>query len=224
MATAKAAGKGSKTKNDDHREKLVNAYKEFVLLNGGEPPSVFQFVRELKMTEEDFYKYYGSFGSMQRDIWIRYITETLNVLHTDKLYAEYSIREKLLSFYYTLMEILKKDRSYVLLSFRDVKRPELTPVFLKSFKGEFNNYVQQLIGEGLESEEIVKRPVITDRYHDALWLQLVFVINFWLKDDSVNFEKTDAAIEKSVNLSFELMGRGPLDMMVDFAKFLYQNR
>ena len=224
MATTKATDKGSKTKAGDHKEKLISAYKEFVLLNGHEPPSVFQFVRELKMAEEDFYKYFGSFSSVQRDIWKEYISNTIKALQEDKLYREYSIREKLLAFYYTLMEVLKKDRSYVLLSFKDVKRPELTPSFLKNFKADFNDYIRQLIKEGLESEEIVKRPVITERYHDALWLQLLFVINFWLKDDSANFEKTDAAIEKSVNLSFELMGRGPLDMMVDFAKFLYQNR
>ena len=224
MATTKATGKSNKTKAGDHKEKLISAYKEFVLLNGHEPPSVFQFMRALEMAEEDFYKYFGSFSSMQRDIWKGYITNTMKVLQEDQLYTEYSIREKLLAFYYTMMEILKKDRSYVLLSFRDVKRPELTPSFLKTFKGDFNDYIRQLINEGLASEEIVKRPVITERYHDALWLQVLFVINFWLKDDSANFEKTDAAIEKSVNLSFELMGKGPLDMMVDFAKFLYQNR
>ena len=224
MATTKAAGKGNKTKASDHQEKLVKAYKEYVLIHGNEPPSVFQFTRELEMPEEDFYKYYGSFASIKREIWKGYIADTLKVLDTDKQYAQYSIREKLLAFYYTMVEILKKDRSYVLHCFKDAKRPELTPAFLKSFKSGFSHYIQQLITEGLETEEIVKRPVITERYNDALWLQLVFVINFWLKDDSTNFEKTDAAIEKSVNLSFELMGKGPLDMIVDFAKFLYQNR
>jgi len=55
-------------------------------------------------------------------------------------------------------------------------------------------------------------------------LQLLFVIGFWIKDDSIAFEKTDAAIEKAVNLSFDLMGKGPLDAMLDFGKFLYQNK
>jgi hypothetical protein len=51
---------------------------------------------------------------------------------------------------------------------------------------------------------------------------------FWwfyvLKDDSKDFEKTDAAIEKSVQLSFELIGKGVLDVAIDFGKFLFQNR
>ena len=110
------------------------------------------------------------------------------------------------------------------MSLKNLKKTDLSPKFLTSFKSEFKTYIDNLVAEGLETEEIVKRPIITDRYYDGLWLQLMFVINFWIKDDSTNFEKTDAAIEKSVNLSFELMGKGPLDMMVDFAKFLYQNR
>ena len=66
---------------------------------------------------------------------------------------------------------------------------------------------------------------ITDRYDEALWLQVMFVFRFWLKDDSPGFwKKTDAAIEKSVNLAFDLMGKSAVDSFVDFAKFLFQSR
>ncbi|MFN9518224.1 MAG: TetR/AcrR family transcriptional regulator, partial [Bacteroidota bacterium] len=58
----------------------------------------------------------------------------------------------------------------------------------------------------------------------ALWANLLFVMGFWLKDSSNAFEKTDEAIERSVNLAFDLMGRSPLDSMIEFGKFLFQNR
>ncbi|MBL6449245.1 TetR/AcrR family transcriptional regulator [Fulvivirga sp. 29W222] len=204
--------------------KITEAYREYVLLNGSQPPSVFQFMKNLKMKEDVFYEYYGSFENLEKEIWSGYITETTSILHNDDNYAAYSSREKLLAFYYTLIEVLKKDRSYVSYSFKNVKRPELTPSFLKEFKTDFIDFVQGILNEGLDTEEIIKRPLISDRYKDGLWLQLMFVLNFWLKDESKGFINTDAAIEKSVHLSFELMGRGPLDTMVDFAKFLYNNR
>jgi hypothetical protein len=68
-----------------------------------------------------------------------------------------------------------------------------------------------------------KRPYISDKYDEALWIQFLFVVYFWIKDDSPGFEKTDAAIEKAVKLSSELMGEGPVDSFIDLAKFLYQN-
>lgn len=208
----------------DPSSKIAEAYREYVLLNGSQPPSVFQFMKNLKLKEEVFYEHYGSFENLEKDIWRGYITETVFVLQDDENYVAYSSREKLLAFYYTLVEVLKKDRSYVAYSFKKVKRPELTPSFLKDFKVDFIDFAQGILNEGLDAEEIVKRPIISERYKDGLWLQLMFVLNFWLKDESKGFSNTDAAIEKSVHLSFELMGRGPLDTMVDFAKFLYNNR
>lgn len=224
MATTKSSSQKSKKTASDIDDKIKSAYKDYILMHGHEPPSVFQFTKELKLSEDEFYKYFGSFDSVKKHIWKGYVSKTIDVLHKEKAYTDYTVREKLLSFYYTMMEVLKMDRSFVLVSLRDLKKTDLTPKFMHGFKSEFKEYIDDLVAEGLETEEIVKRPIITERYYDGLWLQLMFVINFWIKDDSANFEKTDAAIEKSVNLSFELMGKGPLDMMVDFAKFLYQNR
>jgi hypothetical protein len=53
---------------------------------------------------------------------------------------------------------------------------------------------------------------------------LLFVTDFWLKDKSPGFEKTDEAIERSLNLAFDLMGKSPLDSMLEFGKFLFQNK
>ena len=43
-----------------------------------------------------------------------------------------------------------------------------------------------------------------------------------MEDSSPRFEKTDMAIEKSVNTIFDLFDNTPLDSIVDFGKFLYK--
>jgi hypothetical protein len=53
---------------------------------------------------------------------------------------------------------------------------------------------------------------------------MAFLLIFWKDDTSAGFEKTDAAIEKSVNLAFDLIGKGAVDSIFDFAKFLYQTK
>lgn len=206
-------------------EDLKEKYKEYVLTNGHEPTSVFLFAKEMGIKEEVFYQYYGSFNAIQSAIWADLIEQTISAVKGDKIYLEYSARERLLAFYYTLMERLKRDRSYVKYTIdTKIKKPEIVPAFLQDFRRRFVSFVEELLQEGLEKGEIAQRPIITNRYKDGLWLQLAFVINFWLKDDSANFEKTDAAIEKSVNLAFEFMADGPIERVIDFAKFLYQNK
>ncbi|MFB0910922.1 MAG: TetR/AcrR family transcriptional regulator, partial [Flavobacterium sp.] len=43
-------------------------------------------------------------------------------------------------------------------------------------------------------------------------------------DVSPKFEKTDIYIEKSVNLSFELMDTAPLDSLIDLGKFIFKEK
>ena len=225
MATSKTTTKKASAGKEDLAERLKQQYKEYVLLNGKEPGSVFLFTKELDLREEDFYSHYGSFAGIESTIWQEFMDDTVSSLQSEKIYAQYSSRERLLAFYYTLIERLKRDRSYVKFTVdTKMQKPDLMPSFLRKFRDQFTSFVEELIQEGFDKGEIIKRPVLSKRYKDGLWLQLIFLIGFWLKDNSANFENTDAAIEKSVNLAFDFMGEGPLEKMIDFAKFLYQNR
>ncbi len=230
-------------------EKIRKAYTEYVLENGKQPTSVFQFAKKLKLAEAEFYNYYASFDAIEADIWLTFFNESKQTVEADGTYQTYSVREKLLAFYYTWIELLKAQRSFVVYSYgrlgptsrrgmnaggdmmaaspiararlggRNVNSPVLMP-----FKESFNDFARDLLAEGRESREVEPRPFLTDRYPGALWTQALFILDFWVKDVSKGFEKTDTAIEKSVNTTFDLIGRSPLDTLFDFAKFAYQNR
>ncbi|HSI75352.1 MAG TPA: TetR family transcriptional regulator C-terminal domain-containing protein, partial [Lunatimonas sp.] len=150
---------------------------------------------------------------------------TVAELEGQEVYPSYTAREKLLGFFFTWIEHLKKNRSYLLSLYggkADLRNP--IPQEIKSFKSKVKEFANEIILEGKETEEIANRPYISDRYDEAIWLQVLFVFQFWIKDMSPGFEKTDAAIEKSVNLAFDLMGKSAVDSFVDFAKFLYQSK
>ena len=217
------ATKTSKSKANPAK-KIKDAYVNHVLEHGARPTSIFKFVKDIKVKEELFYDHFNSFENVEKHIWMDLFDNTVSAIQSDEVYAEYSAREKMLAFYYTFIEQLKSNRSYILQSIPKGKKPDLNPYYLESVKAGYNEWVAEVLLEAKETEEILNRPIIGDRYGDGLWLQFLFVLGFWVKDDSKSFEKTDAAIEKAVNLSFDLMGRGPLDAMLDFGKFLFQNR
>ncbi|MCH7415667.1 TetR/AcrR family transcriptional regulator [Belliella sp. R4-6] len=214
-----------KTTKIDIKGKIVSGYVNHVLEHGYEPVSVFKFAKDLKMKEEDFYNYFTSFDSIKTAVWSQLFEATVESIESQEVYREYSAREKLLSFLFTWIEELKKNRSYLLSLYgskKDIK--SLLPTEVKIFKSKFKDFANEIILEGKETEEIASRPILSDRYDDALWFQVWFVFQFWLNDTSPAFEKTDAAIEKSVNLAFDLMGKSALDTFIDFAKFMYQNK
>jgi hypothetical protein len=60
---------------------------------------------------------------------------------------------------------------------------------LNEFKSEIDQYAKQVIQSGLDSNELENRKFVSDQYHHALWLNTMFVLNFWVNDNSKNFEK-----------------------------------
>ncbi len=218
------AAKKKTTAKKDPAQQIKEAYVNHLLENGARPASIFKFVKGLKVKEELFYDHFNSFDNVEKAIWSDIFQATVNAITSEEVYNDYSSREKLLAFFYTWIEQLKSNRSYILQSVPKKMKPEITPYYLEHVRKGFKEWVSELLLEAKETDEVMTRPVISDRYDDAIWLQFLFILGFWMKDDSKSFEKTDAAIEKSVNLAFDLMGRGPLDTMVDFGKFLFQNR
>ncbi len=209
----------------DKSEKIKQAYIEFFLENGTQPPSVYSFTKKLKMKEVEFYDHYNSFELLESDIWKGFLKETISKIESDAVYATYSVREKLLAFYYTWIETLKNNRSYTSQTWRLIDKRKLkTPIFMTDLKVGFKEYARDLVMEGKESQEVTPRRFLDERYPDAFWLQFLMILDFWVKDKSKGFENTDAMIEKSVNTSFELLGSTVLDSVLDFAKFMYQNR
>jgi len=223
--TKKTKAESSKTQETtgNLRMRLMDAYRLYYLTNGEAPKSVFVFCHENNIEEADFYNHFGSFESLEASIWQSFIESTVETLKQSPEYVEYNFREKLLSFYYTLIETMKHNRSYILATYKKRNHSEILPGYYKGLRESFKQFISQLIENGLQNEEIKRRQFISDKYDEGLWIQFLFVVNFWIKDDSKGFEKTDAAIEKAVKLSTELMSESPLDSFIDFTRFLLQN-
>ncbi|MCS6973694.1 MAG: TetR family transcriptional regulator C-terminal domain-containing protein [Cyclobacteriaceae bacterium] len=216
--TKTSSGKKARSVTD-----IRQAYIDYILTEGKRPSSVFKFCKDLGLREADFYAVAGSFDALEGIIWNDFISGTIQRLSTDAEYAGFTTREKLLTFYFALFEELKLNRSFVLHAAKPRLRPEAVPAFLKPFRKSFLQFINELINQGRQSGDIASRPYLEKTYPQLFWLHLCFLLIFWMNDGSANFEQTDAAIEKSVNLAFDLIGKGAVDSALDFAKFLYQS-
>jgi Tetracyclin repressor-like, C-terminal domain len=207
-------------------EKIKNAYLEYVLENGKKPATFFAFAKKTKLKEAELYEYYTSFEAIEAELWASFFNEAVATAQGDAAYQNYSIREKLLAIYYTWAEVLKANRSFVVYSYHTFGQPlvKSRPQELKVWRESFLSFAKGIIMEGEESREIVSRKVISDRYPEGLWLNTIYLLDFWVKDTSRNFEMSDTAIEKTVNVIMNLMSRSIIDNVLDLAKFAYQNR
>jgi AcrR family transcriptional regulator len=204
------------------RARIRAAYRDHLLRQGTPPATVYALAQELGLSESAFYEQYATFEAIDRDIFREFIDAARERAENTPEYANYSVREKLLAFYFTLIEGLRDERSYITLKNRH--QPffnRATPVYLQDAKARFEQYAEELLIEARLSKEVVRRAFLSDRYAAGFWYQLTFLLDFWLKDNSPNFVRTDEAIEKAVTLSFDLIGRNPIDSAVEFARFLF---
>lgn len=206
-------------------EQIKEKYIEFVLENGSQPASIFAFCKKIKMKETDFYEHFSSFSTLENNIWTTFFKEVEIRIEKDEAFKNYSSREKILAFYYTLVEVLRENRSYILKAFEKFSKPIIiNEQALSELKTCFQNWIQQILMEGTTNREIENRPYLNKQYPKLFWLQFIYLLDFWVKDNSKAFENTDTAIEKMVNTAFDLMAKSPIDSLFDLSKFMFQNR
>ncbi|HLO46523.1 MAG TPA: TetR family transcriptional regulator C-terminal domain-containing protein [Leadbetterella sp.] len=210
------------------KDKIKESYISHVLEHGHEPESIFKFAKKLKIKESEFYENYNSFKQINAEFWKTLVEETIGDIKNEEVYEAYSVREKLLSFLFTMIENAKQNRSYILKISEKLEKPlAVKPnMDFNAAKDLFVDYMNELVVVGQETREIEPRsiPFLTAKYPDLVWVLVLAIIDFWINDDSRLFEKTDTLIEKSVNTTMDWMGRTPFDSLFDLGKFLYQNR
>lgn len=204
-------------------ESLKKSYIDYVLTEGAQPKSVYLFAKKNDISEEEFYRYFGSFEALEQTIWADFAKETITEIKTQETWTTYSAREKALSFFYGFFEHLKSGRSFAVYSLRQQHHGLGTPRVLDELKEIVDNFSNDILTEGLESGELTDRKFFAKRYKDALWIQFGFVLNFWINDNSTGFEKTDEAIERGINVTFDLFQRSPIDNLFEYGKFLVNN-
>lgn len=205
------------------KEKLQEAYVQYVLTHGEQPKSVYIFAKDNGLAEEEFYNHFGSFESIEQNVWAGLMSSTITEVKAQEVWSQYSSREKALSLFYSFVELLKSKRSFAVFSLKNAQKTIGTRKVLEGLRAEFEAFAVEIIQEGIESGELIDRPFFANKYKDALWVQFGFVLNFWLNDTSAGFEKTDEAIEKGVNVTYNLFQRSPIDELFEYGKFLAKN-
>lgn len=220
MATAKKTTNKKKMIDDND---IITLYMDQILLGEEEPKTVYAFCKKNNMEESDFYTFFGSFESLKQEIWNKFLENTISTLHNDESFASYSPKNKLLTLYFTLFEVLTLNRSYVLYALKDNKEGLSNLMQLKQMRLSFKDFVKDNIAtEELKSSKLSKitKPI----YSEGSWIQFLFILKFWLEDNSKGFEKTDIIIEKSVNTVVDLLDSKPLENIIDLGKFLWSER
>jgi len=206
------------------KDVIVSAYMEYVLMNEKTPKSVYKFAKEHAMTEAEFYNFFGSFENLQQGIWTAFFDNAMKLGQKTPEYANFNNQEKMLTFFFTFFELLTANRSYVMFTLKQHGDMMKNLSQLKPLRSNIKEFAATLIDQKNEEKsfKILKQPVSV--FSEGAWLQTLFIMKYWMEDNSASFEKTDVVIEKSVRAIFDVFETTPLESILDFGKFLWKEK
>jgi hypothetical protein len=221
MATTKKATSTQKKIDNFH---IISLYMDFVLSHNEEPKNVYLFCKQNQITESDFYSFYGSIEAVKQDVWTQFFVNAKDALMKDDNYDTYANRNKLLSLYFTLFEVMTLNRSYVVFAYENNKEGMKSLHQFKGFKTHFKSFVNEILETSTSSDDVKIQKFLRPALVQGAWAQFLFILKFWIEDTSKGFEKTDVMIEKSVKATFDVLDTTPLESLLDLGKFIWKEK
>ena len=199
-------------------------YLQYLQQVGKRPKWRYKFLDWAELDASEFEEIYEDIAALEVDLWSRVSKRVHSILEEDQQFVDYSSAEKLLAYYYTLLQTLSEDQTSYENMLIDSNHWIALPKYLTHFRRQFLEFMATLVQQGIDEGSIASRFTLSSYYKQGLWLQCLFILNFWSKDQSNDKSASDEAVERAVMLSFELMGHNAMDSALGLGKFLFKNR
>ena len=201
------------------RHHILTAYETHLRREGQPPVSVFRFAEANGFTEREFFAEFPSLEAVESAWWVARLDHVIQSVESGPEWETFSARHRMLAFLFAFAEASLDFRSLLLLRLHG--RNVLTnPPELAAFEERFLTFAHRLLEHGRVSGEIASRGPLGRLYPQAAYRLFRSVIDFHLRDASAGYERTDAYIEKSTTVLFDLIGRQVLDSGFDLLRFL----
>lgn len=200
------------------RDKIIDCVIARLKEHGQPHPTAYALCRELNISEKDFYAEFPSIEAVEAAHWRNVMDH--NILQAERTpeWSSYNAQQRLLAFYYTYFDDALCHRTLLLARARELT-PLRQPVFFAGASERFLQFARAILKQAVADKQIADRGRLNDLYPQALLLQFRSVLDFYLRDTSQGFEKTDALIEKSTRLIFDLMQTSALESAIDLARW-----
>ncbi len=201
------------------RQRIIDAYMEQLREHGTPPLAIYPLCKSLGIGEKDFFSVFPNLESVEAAFWQEKISHIITAVESGEEWDGFTAKQRALTFFFAWFEHSLEIRSVILLRFGGLGAFK-NPVWLRGFNATFRDFAKCTVNHGLATAEIADRGKLTALYPDAILTAFRQLIDFNLTDSSRGFERTDAFIEKSVHLAFELIRSQAFDSAFDLARFL----
>ena len=185
----------------------------------GEAPDFETINHELELSEkgaesffedsDDLFVFYYQLLLLQYEAMIEDLEE----------FPSLSLSEKLSNFIYTILDMLSETDRFTEETFSDI-------IYRGCGKSDFQDKTEEILEHFIEDDPRVaasSKFVTNPLFYRYLSGEFLYIILFWLDDETEGREQTMALVDKSTSFLEEIMYSEALDKGIDLARFLYNN-
>lgn len=205
------------------RSRIVDYIVAHLREHGQPPSSVAQVCEALGIGEAEFHEHFPSLEAAESVFWTDLVGRVIRAVESGVEWEEFNARQRLLAFYFAFTEESQQHRAVLNARLGERGAALLRPDFLEGFEARFREFAERIIARGVATEEIADRGALAALFPGGLYVQFRSIIGYHLGDESEGCERTDAFIEKSVTLAFELLRKQAFDAAFDLLRFLLPN-
>lgn len=207
------------------KDQLLDVFVNYVGQEGLDF-SIETFCSDNNVSIEKFKELLGSVEDAEKEVWHALMTAALLTVNSDRSFDQFTAKDKLLSVYFTFFENCALNESFCKESIRYRGKINMLSV-LKTMKEPFVEFVKDNLttAQFPASQYSDKVNEIGGSFQsETVYAQLLFLLDFWSRDNSADYDKTDIAIEKAVKALTDLIDITPVKSLIDFGKFVWQER
>jgi len=182
------------------------------------PRPIYIFDKDNIFEKMFYHEYINISENIENSIFTVFFNNTLKALSKSYRYEEFDSQNKLLSFYYILFEIFTTNRDYILYLNDFDKNLNNTFSFLNNFKKHFIQHAANLGLRTLKIEHINSNKSIKK----GIWEEFISVFDFWLDDNSFQFEKTAVYIHEFINKNQNIKNDFVSENITEINKLMYK--
>lgn len=210
----------SKDQKDKNKKKMIEIAVKKMGEGGISNTTMKEISQKAGFSEPVIYKYFPTKEHLLFSYFEEAFLEIKDELKNNLVFQELSFAEQLQMLMNSTVEYHSKNRAFVVAAFKSIFSYNLSVTVeeLEKHKGQFLEFINQLLDVAIDSEELPDIPY-RDFITKSLWDYHIYMVSYWARDDSEDYEKTTQLIDKTVGLLHAVLESKILDKSMDLVSF-----
>lgn len=210
----------SKEQKNKNRRKMLETAVQIMGAEGISNTTMKDISQKAGFSEPLIYKYFPTKEHLLFSYFEESFLDVKKQLEENPIFQEMAFSEQLQMLMDTMIQYHSGNREFVKAAFKSIYTYNLSVTLseLEKHKGMFLDFINTLFEVAVESGELEDIPY-KDFILKSFWDYHIFVVSYWTRDESENFDNTTQLIDKSIALLHAFLNSKVLDRSMDLINF-----